>query len=206
MLKVQSFTSKGVRSTDVILPKEWEVKSNGALLAQAIRVYDDRGHFGLAKTKTRAEVNRTTKKLYKQKGTGGARHGSRKAPIFVGGGVAHGPRPVSRELTLPTKMRRKALGVAMTSAVKQKRVVAAQVDFKKTSEAQKFIEKTFGGKDVRVTFILKRENYKIAKSIRNIENAKVLIFPSINAFNIFFGGNIVIDKSIFAKEVKEISK
>src|SRR5579859_4653392 len=163
MLKVENYSAKGTKlTTALVLPKEWETKSNIALLSQAIRVYGDRAHFGLAKSQTRAEVNRTTKKLYKQKGTGGARHGSRKAPIFVGGGVAHGPRPVSRVLTLPAKMKRKAIGVAITLAVKEGRVVGADMDFKKTNEAHNFIEKVFG-KDQRVTFLLKKENMNVKK-------------------------------------------
>ncbi len=65
---------------------------NLTLVAQAYRVYSANARQATAKTKSRAEVSRTTKKMYKQKGTGGARHGSRKAPIFVGGGVTFGPR------------------------------------------------------------------------------------------------------------------
>src|SRR4026209_3014130 len=60
---------------------------------------------GTHQAKTRGEVNRTTKKLGNQKGSGGARHGSRRAPIFVGGGKAFGPRPRSHAIDLPKKVR-----------------------------------------------------------------------------------------------------
>ena len=66
------------------LPKEFDQKLNMPLLAQAVHVYEERSHVGLRNTKTRSEVNRTTKKIYKQKGTGGARHGSRRANLYVG--------------------------------------------------------------------------------------------------------------------------
>src|SRR5258706_10458898 len=142
MLKVNSYSSKGTKlTTTVTLPKEWEAKMNRALLAQAIRVYIDRLHIGEAYTKGRGEINRTTKKWYKQKGTGGARHGARSAPIFVGGGVAHGPKGISRTLTLPTAMKRKATAIAMTQAVKDARVIAGELNFAKTNETQKLIDK-----------------------------------------------------------------
>jgi len=101
-MKIQNY-NKGAKAGGVILPKEFGIKVNPLLLAQAIYVYEDRAHVGLRKTKTRSEVERTTKKVYRQKGTGGARHGSRRAPIFVGGGVALGPRPLKREVLLNQK-------------------------------------------------------------------------------------------------------
>jgi large subunit ribosomal protein L4 len=203
MLKVNLYSNKGIKSaTTVTLPKEWEEKSNNALLSQAIRVYTDRAHFGLHKTKTRSEINKTTKKLYKQKGTGGARHGARSAPIFVGGAIAHGPRGKSRELTIPTTMKRKAMGIAMTQAVKKGNVIAGDISFKKTNETQNFITKVFK-KDQKVTFVVGKTNSIVARNIRNIKNAKAVNFMDLNAYVVFFGGKIILDKSIFAKEVKK---
>jgi large subunit ribosomal protein L4 len=201
MLKVNSYSAKGIKLADIALPKEWESEMNSSLLAQAVRVYTDRAHAGLRKAQTRAEVKRTTKKIYSQKGTGGARHGSRRAPIFVGGGVAHGPRPVSRELNLPLKMRRKATAVAMTEAVKDDRIVAASLDFGKTGEAQKFIDKVLKGKKGKVTFVIDRKS-EVVRFLRNIKNVGVINMKDLNAYEIFFGGNIVLDKKIFMKEKK----
>src|SRR3990172_10907754 len=73
----------------------FEVEVNRGLVHQAYVRQMANARMGTAKTKTRGEVNRTTAKWYRQKGTGRARHGSRSAPIFVGGGVAHGPQPRS---------------------------------------------------------------------------------------------------------------
>ena len=98
MSKVNAFSAKGIKQAEVSLPKQFAEKENLSLLSQAIHIYRDRAHIGLAKTKTRGEVARTTKKWYRQKGTGGARHGARSAPIFVGGGTAHGPKLARREL------------------------------------------------------------------------------------------------------------
>ncbi|MBI1872200.1 50S ribosomal protein L4, partial [Candidatus Collierbacteria bacterium] len=76
----------------------FDYKVNEALLSQVIHVYRANTHQNTSKVKTRGEVNRTTKKVYRQKGTGNARHGARSAPIYVGGGVAHGPSGVSPAL------------------------------------------------------------------------------------------------------------
>ncbi len=88
---------------------------NKKLLAQAVRVYQANRRQGNASTKTRGEVDGSTRKIYRQKGTGKARHGSLRAPIFVKGGIVHGPKPRDFNLELPKKMRRKALFSALSS-------------------------------------------------------------------------------------------
>src|SRR3990170_7427665 len=109
MIKLTIYSAKGTRKGSTNLPKSFIEKENLALLSQAVRVYEDRKHPGLSKVKTRGEVTASTRKIYRQKGTGGARHGAISAPIFVGGGIAHGPKGVKRILSLPKKMRKKAL-------------------------------------------------------------------------------------------------
>ena len=210
MLKVNSYSARGTKLSSVTLPKTFEEKENLALLAQAIRVYEDRQHPGLAKAKTRAEVLRTKKKLYKQKGTGGARHGSRSAPIFVGGGVAHGPRGVKRVLELPLALKRKALAVAVSLKVKEGQVVSADGlgSLKKTKEANKLIEKVLAEtKTKRVTLVLSEANLGAKKIFRNFKEVRVLPYKDINAYDVFFGGAIVFDKEIFvAKKAKKETK
>jgi len=210
MLKIDTYSPKGTKLTPLTLPKEYEAKENLPLLAQAIRVYEDRGHFGLAKAKTRAEVLRTKKKLYKQKGTGGARHGSRSAPIFVGGGVAHGPRGVKRVLELPLALKRKALAVAVSLKVKEGQVVSADGlgSLKKTKEANKLIEKVLAEtKTKKVTLVLSEGNLGAKKIFRNFKEVRILPYKDINAYDIFFGGAIVFDKEIFvAKKAKKETK
>lgn len=87
---------------------------NQILLAQAIRIYQSNSHQGGSKVKTRGEVVGSTRKIYRQKGTGNARHGARYAPIFVGGGIAHGPKGLrAANLVLPKQMRKAALRSAL---------------------------------------------------------------------------------------------
>ena len=87
------------------------------LLHRTVRWQLAKRQAGTHKTQTRSEVSVTTKKFIRQKGSGGARHGSRNAPIFVGGGVAHGPRVRSHAHDLPKKVRKLALAHALSSKV-----------------------------------------------------------------------------------------
>ncbi|MBI4100070.1 50S ribosomal protein L4 [Candidatus Microgenomates bacterium] len=146
-----------------------------ALLSQAVRVYLANQRQGTQNAKTRAEISRTRKKLYKQKGTGGARHGDRKAPIFVGGGIAFAPKPRDYSLKLPTKMRQKALDLALKSK-KIEKVVLTKVTGK-TKELAKLI--TVNSNTLLIT---KDHNPKVWQAGRNI--AKLTILPK-NQLNVY---------------------
>src|SRR3989339_577646 len=92
IMKVPVYNLSGEQLDDLTLPvKVFALPANDKLVALAVRVYLANQRRSYAKTKGRGEVAGTTKKMWSQKGTGRARHGSAKAPIFVGGGVAHGP-------------------------------------------------------------------------------------------------------------------
>ena len=207
MIKIQKFTVKGVKGEDVNLPKEFDVKINLPLFTQAIYVYEERAHVGLRKTKTRAEINRTTKKVYKQKGTGGARHGSRRANVFVGGGVALGPRPVKRELNLTNDIKNKSKLMAFSLKASEKQMVMvsgiSKLDKTKASaELTKALSKATNAK--KFTFVLS-ENSKVAgRAIRNLSNTSYIHYKDVNAFDIYRGGLIVLDEEIFEK--KEVKK
>jgi large subunit ribosomal protein L4 len=170
-------------------------------LAQAIRVYEARSHPHLAKTKTRGEIRASKAKIYRQKGTGRARHGARSAPIFVGGGVTHGPKGIKRELTLPKKMRQKAFRSALTLKAKNGEIVVVEgiSTLKKTKEAATLIDK-IAGKEAqmkqngRVTFVLSDKNSSAKLALRNLKNVDVVRLSDLNAYRVYFGGILVIDK------------
>jgi large subunit ribosomal protein L4 len=204
-MKIQTFTVKGIKVEDTNLPKELGVKTNSSLLAQALYVYEERSHIGLRKTKTRSEVLRTTKKVYKQKGTGGARHGSRRAPIFVGGGVAFGPRPVRRILNLPNDIKNKAkfMTFALKAEDNQLVFVTGISKLDKTKAAKELLnslEKTTSAK--RFIFVLAETSKEAVKALRNLSNASYVFYKNINALDIYRGGMIVMDKDIFKEEEK----
>src|SRR5512137_178706 len=99
------------------------IEPNMAIMHQALVRQLANARLGTHKTKTRGEVNRTKAKWFRQKGTGRARHGSRNAPIFVGGGIAHGPTPRSYTQQMPRKMRRLALRSALSAKAAQARII-----------------------------------------------------------------------------------
>ncbi len=207
MTKVQTFSVKGIKGADEALPKEFGQKSNMALLAQAVHIFQERSHVGLRKTKTRAEINRTTKKVYKQKGTGGARHGSRRANVFVGGGVALGPRPVRRILTLSGKMKAGArLSAYSLKAGEGNLVIVTGLSgiekTKMASELTKALTKATGAK--RFTFVLSDEAQTIVKFFRNLANSNAIFWRDANAYDVFDGGMIVLDAEIFKAKSKEM--
>lgn len=125
MISAPAYTIKGEKGKAVALPaKVFGVEANPALLAAAVRVYLGNQRRALAKTKTRSGVAGSTRKIWKQKGTGRARHGSIRAPIFVGGGVAHGPTGKQNyRRQLPQSMRRLALLGALSAKAADKRVL-----------------------------------------------------------------------------------
>ena len=160
-------------------------------------------------TKTRSEVNRTTKKLYKQKGTGGARHGSRRAPIFVGGGVTFGPRPERRILSLPQALRVRSKAYALSLKANNKEIVAVSGISKlaKTKEMGELLKKlTDETKARRFTILLSEKTGPIFKFLRNIKDLETVSFKDANAFDIWDAGLLILDEDIFMKEEKSEKK
>ncbi|MBX4205622.1 50S ribosomal protein L4 [Candidatus Microgenomates bacterium] len=206
MLKLDTYTLKGTKvANSLVLPKEIEEKENLALLAQAMHVYRDRSHIGHAKAKTRAEIARTTKKVYKQKGTGGARHGSRRAPIYVGGGVAHGPKLIEKSLSLTSKMKKKALNIALSLKVKNDQVIAVDdlKTIKKTKDVASLIKKL--GLKAKLVIVLSKDNSEKIKFMKNLKDVKIVSFSALNAYDIVTANKVIIDADSFAK-TKEVKK
>jgi len=115
-LQADIYDVKGkVIGKTALLKEIFATKVNPYLLAQAVRVYLANQRQGTHSTKTRGEVTGSTRKIYRQKGTGRARHGDIKAPIFIGGGITFGPKPRDHSLSLSEKMRKKALFSALTN-------------------------------------------------------------------------------------------
>lgn len=194
-MKVLTYSATGKKLTATTLPRGFSEKANLALLAQAMRIYEDRAHPGEAKAKTRSEINRTTRKWYRQKGTGRARHGARSAPIFVGGGQAHGPTGISRILTLPNKMKQKALKIALGLKLKEKQlvVVSGLAEIKKTKKADQLVEKISGGAK-HLTLALSGKTKTVAQTFRNLAQVRVVRYQDLNARDVFYGGLLVVDK------------
>lgn len=203
-MKAKLYTLTGEAKTDISLPKEYTKQTKSALLAQAIRVYEDRTHFGLSRVKTRSEVNVSRRKIYKQKGTGGARHGAKSAHIFVGGGVVHGPTGMKRDLVLPIKMKKKALIIALANKfVENKAVLVEGINkISKTSEASKTVEtlkKVLNIKS-KVLVVLANDDAKIFRFFKNIKDIDVVKYSDLNAFLVLKRSLVLVDSEVFRKE------
>lgn len=150
---------------------------------------------GTRKTKTRGEINRTTKKWYRQKGTGSARHGARSAPQFVGGGKAMAPVVRSHEFDLPKKVRAAGLCHALSSKAKDSKLIvldSASVDSIKASALAKRLNKlgTAGLLIVDSTF-----EEKFALSARNLVNVSLVPVAGLNVYDILKRDTLVMTKA-----------
>lgn len=150
---------------------------------------------GTHKTKTRGEVNRTTKKVYRQKGTGSARHGARSAPLYVGGGKAMAPVVRSHAYDLPKKVRTTALKHALSAKVKESKLVildAAQVDSVKTNAVAKKLGKLAEG---NVLLVDGAFDEKFALSARNLERVSLLPADGLNVYDVLRRDTLIVTKS-----------
>lgn len=165
------------------------------ILQRTVRWQLARRQAGTHKVKSRGEVNRTTKKYIRQKGSGGARHGARNAPIFVGGGIAHGPRVRSHAHDLPKKVRKMALAHALSAKVKGEAIVVLDEAVLKSSKTKELAGQ-FAGLGIDNALIISGvavdENF--AKAARNIPNIDVLPVAGLNVYDILRRKTLVITK------------
>lgn len=211
-INVYSISGKSQESWDIdlkILGKE-----NPALLAQAIRVYQSNSHQGTSSVKTRGEVNGSTKKIYRQKGTGNARHGAKYAPVFVGGGIAHGPKSIRPEnLRLSKAMRRRSLASAILTKLNEKSV-SGLTDLKKasgkTSTAATLLSTIAGHPKNKVLVITKNAQPLLFRMVRSLQGVTIKRSSLVNAYDLIASDHVVTTKSAYdalvARTIKPISK
>ena len=149
---------------------------------------------GTHKSKERAEIHRTTKKLKRQKGTGGARAGSMKSPLFVGGGRAFGPRPRDYSFKLNKKVKRLARISALTYKAKDNAITIVE-DFnfeapKTKNYSDLLVNLNLAGK--KTLLVLPDHNKNVYLSARNLQGAKVVNATDINTYDILNAGNVII--------------
>lgn len=153
---------------------------------------------GTHATKTRANVAGSTRKLYKQKGTGRARHGAETAPIFVGGGVAHGPHPRDYTMRTPRKVRRGALVSVLSELARDGRLTvvdAWQLEAPRTKDARGALETLGAGK----TVVVDAGNANLQKSIRNLATAKYLQVEGVNVYDLLKFERLVITREAISQ-------
>jgi large subunit ribosomal protein L4 len=173
----------GQEVSQLDLPADiFEAKVNRGLMHQALVRQLANARLGTHKAKGRSEVRYSTAKIYRQKGTGRARHGSRRAPIFVGGGVAHGPQPRKYKKDMPRQMRRAALRSALTVKAQSGDIVLLdEIDMErpKTKEMVALVQRLVG-KGHSVLILMAERNENVEKSARNIPDVKTLRASYLN--------------------------
>jgi len=185
-LSASLYTPAGVSVGKEKLPKEVFGKQiNLQIIAQAVRVYRANQREGSASTKTRGEVTGSTRKIYKQKGTGRARHGGIRAPIFVGGGIVFGPRTRDYSKNLPKTMRTRALVSALSYQQKEGRVVVIE----KTNDVQpktSIVAKglTQMGIITPVLIVVHDAHSPFVKAVRNIKNVMIVPAAQVTTYDV----------------------
>lgn len=201
-MKVDLYSEKGTKlTTKVELPKEiFGIKPNEVALRQYLRVYQTNQRRGTAKAKTRGEVRGGGRKPWRQKGTGRARHGSIRSPIWVGGGVTHGPRPRRFALSIPKKIARLALKSALSLKASEGKIkVLRELTFKepKTAKASALLKKLKLEK--RVLVVIPEGNENLYCSFRNIKGAAVRAARNLNAYDVVLAEDALILKEAVGK-------
>ena len=204
-MKIDKLNLDGKKSSIEVLDKIFSEKINHKLISSVLYKTNANYKGRHAKTKQQNEVSGPTSKIYAQKGTGNARHASRKAPIFVGGGVAHGPKgQLSYKIRKLNKTEKKKSIASLLSEKAQNKDLLILGDFKdeikKTKEMSTILKKF---EILNSLLILdKISKNKIERSVRNIPNTKVTDINHFSAFDIIKFKKIVFTES----SVKELEK
>lgn len=193
-MKAPIYNLKAESLGDLTLPKTvFDVVVNDQLIATALRVYQSNLRSSHAKVKDRGEVGGTTKKMWAQKGTGRARHGSAKAPQFIGGGVAQGPQGNQTfKLKLNKKIKKIVTNQILTKFAGNKTIIVID-DFKdlasKTKEACNFIDKLENTNKTlsaskKIGLITSDGPVNVTRAFRNIPGIKLMSLKSLNPLNL----------------------
>ena len=193
-MKLKIINIEGKKTDNIELSdKIFSVKPNKSVIQSIIDWQISRFKKRTAKTKQRNEVRGSTAKIYAQKGTGGARHSSRKAPIFVGGGVAHGPKgSVYRVKKINKKIKKLGLLHLLSQKNKVNSLFVVE-DFKKEITKTKLFNQFLEKNKLKNSLIIsdKDSKLKIIKSARNIPNLKIIEQQGTNVYDLLKYKNVI---------------
>ena len=202
LLNIESSKSETTEISDKI----FKLKINHKLVKSVIDWQLNHAKPRLAKTKQKNEIKGSTKKIVPQKGSGGARHASRKAPIFVGGGVAHGPKGANYKIKkINKKVRKLALAQTLSKKNSDKNLFVlsdVKKEIKKTKEFNSFLEKNNLSNAIIISDTNTMKN--INKSARNIKNIKLIYETGANIYDMMRYKNVLITQSSLKNLEKRI--
>jgi len=204
-MKLDKLNLDGKKSSIEVLDKIFSAKINNKLVSNVLYKTNANYKGRHAKTKQQNEVSGPTSKIYAQKGTGNARHASRKAPIFVGGGIAHGPKGELsyKKRKLNKREKKNSITSLISEKNKNKKLLIFsdfETEIKKTKEMNNIVKKF----EITNSLIIldKSSKNKIEKSIRNIPKIKITDINHFSAFDI-----VKFEKVVFTESsIKELEK
>jgi len=207
-MKAPLYNLEGEKIGEIELPEEvFNVPMNRDLLHQAVRYYESIARKPIAKTKDRAEVSGGGRKPWPQKGTGRARHGSIRSPIWRGGGVTFGPTPEKKyAISLPKKMKRKAFYITLSQKLRDGEIVFVdklEVKEGKTKLVKKIIDnlskikKDLSAKKILFVLAEKKELFK--RAARNLPLVSTIIVDSLNPYLMLKRKYVIIEKDAIEK-------
>lgn len=190
VVKLDSAKAGEVELSDAVFGIK-DIRSD--ILQRMVRYQLSKRQAGTHSTQNRDDVSVTTKKLYRQKGTGGARHGSRNAPIFVGGGVAHGPHPHSHAHDLPKKVRAMAMKHALSSKVQDEALIVIDA---LSGEKTKDLVLQLKALNIKNALVIggAELDEQFAKAARNIPNIDVLPLAGLNVYDVLRRKTLVLTR------------
>lgn len=199
-MKVSIWDKKGKKTSESIDLNDliWKIPMNEDLVTQVVNVYLDNQRKGTAHSKTRAEVRGGGKKPWRQKGTGRARHGSIRSPIWVKGGVAFGPRSYKKFKSIPKKMNRLALKCVLSDKVSADNLFVIEnmpaLKVPSTKEILQMIE-GFGINKGKILMVIPSELKvpdALLKSVKNLDKVSVRRVSDINVYEVVSSQNMIV--------------
>lgn len=209
-VKVAVVDVTGVAKGNMTLsPEIFGQTPNKNLVAQAVRVYLANQRQGTSSTKTRSDVTGSTRKIYRQKGTGRARHGAAKGPIFVGGGIVFGPHPQDYSLKFPKKMKKAALIYALSQKAQDGAIRVIDGDFSgKTKEIAKLMKIMDLNKKgiVNKALFVTDKNENSARAAHNLAGLKIESAATLSTYGVVICRYLIFMKSAVADVTERLTK
>lgn len=214
-INVTTYTCEGKKTSDASVPAYmFQLPYNGDLVHQVVTGMQSNARTGLAHTKGRGDVSGGGKKPWRQKGTGRARHGSSRSPIWVGGGITHGPnKEKNYSKKINRKMKTKALFVTLSQKLADNKMIFID-DFKiaeiKTAGAMRVMEHlaTIDGfttlntpKHNNVLILVPEKTPEIAKSFRNLPHVTVKEIRNVNPVDVLMYRYLIVEKPVASTDI-----
>jgi large subunit ribosomal protein L4 len=184
-----------------------EATPNKSLIYEMVRKFQAGGRQGTAASKNRALVSGSGRKLWRQKGTGRARIGSIRSPLWRHGGTVFGPQPRDYSYSVPAKKQRAALRSVLAQKLKDSNLFVVeeiQLEKPKTSAAKELLSSL--KIESKTLFVDSNENQSLRRSVRNLENAKFSTLAGLNIFDALKYKYLVISKNAFSQLIKMLAK